>query len=153
MKNMIDPQVKAELLARIEQLTPLDPRQWGKMNVQQMICHLSDQLRDMQGIRPVPYQGSPFMRYIAKPVAFYLLPSWPKGALPTAPAYDPLLKGTQPTTFEADKAEFIRLFQLLDLTDNRLQLGPHPAFGPLTHKEYGHLIYRHFDHHLRQFAR
>jgi hypothetical protein len=28
----------------------------------------------------------------------------------------------------------------------------HPAFGAISGKDYGTLIYRHFDHHLRQFG-
>ena len=30
---------------RIDRLTPDSERQWGKMSVDQMVCHLSDQLR------------------------------------------------------------------------------------------------------------
>lgn len=28
----------------------------------------------------------------------------------------------------------------------------HPAFGDINGKDYGVLLYRHFDHHLRQFG-
>jgi hypothetical protein len=29
---------------------------------------------------------------------------------------------------------------------------PHPFFGPLTPAEWGNLMYKHIDHHLRQFG-
>ncbi len=32
-------------------------------------------------------------------------------------------------------------------------LGEHPAFGNLSYDEYGALIAKHTDHHLRQFGR
>jgi hypothetical protein len=32
-------------------------------------------------------------------------------------------------------------------------MGPvHPLFGPLTHREWSALMYRHVDHHLKQFG-
>ena len=29
----------------------------------------------------------------------------------------------------------------------------HPAFGTMTHRAWGTLVYRHTDHHLRQFGK
>jgi len=29
---------------------------------------------------------------------------------------------------------------------------PHPLFGNMSREDWGRLIYRHFDHHLRQFG-
>lgn len=39
MKNVFDPAVTAELIHRIEQLTPQSPALWGKMSVDQMLAH------------------------------------------------------------------------------------------------------------------
>ncbi|MDF2923164.1 MAG: hypothetical protein K0R57_2078 [Paenibacillaceae bacterium] len=147
IKRITDPTIKQEILERIEQLTPAAVPLWGRMNVNQMICHLSDQLKDMAGTRVIPDQSNFIMAYIAKPVAFYLLPRWPKGKLPTAPGYDAFAGGTKPTAFGQDKEELLRLYRNLVLKPGR-----HPAFGPMTVSEYGRVVYKHFDHHLRQFG-
>jgi hypothetical protein len=39
MKNVFDPAVTAELIHRIEALTPESPSLWGKMSVDQMLAH------------------------------------------------------------------------------------------------------------------
>ncbi|WP_058302737.1 DinB family protein [Gorillibacterium timonense] len=147
MKRLNDPEVRGEIRARIERLAPDSARRFGKMTVGQMLCHLSDQLRDVAGIRPVPGKRSFFMERAAKPVAFYLLPRWPGGFLPTAPEFDAMRAGTKPSAFLQDKEELLALFDSLTISE-----GEHPAFGPLSAREYGRLLYKHFDHHLRQFG-
>ena len=45
--------------------------------------------------------------------------------------------------------------KLLDLPEKakgKKQLQPHPFFGNLNRKELGGLIYKHPDHHLKQFS-
>src|SRR5688572_18270836 len=39
VKNLFDPVVKQEILNRINKLTPESQRQWGKMDVAQMLAH------------------------------------------------------------------------------------------------------------------
>ena len=47
MKNgtLLHPQARAEILRRIEALTPRSERRWGRMTPHQMVCHLSDACR------------------------------------------------------------------------------------------------------------
>ena len=40
IKNLFDPSVKQEIIDRINKLTPQTQRQWGKMNVSQMLAHV-----------------------------------------------------------------------------------------------------------------
>lgn len=39
MKNVFDPAITAELIHRIENLSPQSPALWGKMSVDQMLAH------------------------------------------------------------------------------------------------------------------
>ena len=41
MKNLFDPEVKDEILSRIEKLTPDSKTGWGNMNVNQALRHMS----------------------------------------------------------------------------------------------------------------
>ena len=151
MKTVCDTDAKAELLERINKLTPEAKALWGKMNVNQMICHLTDQLRDLNGTRPVKYRGNPVLKFIVRPILSRIA-NWPKAVFPASVDYDQLKNGTKPTTFEKDKAELINLFMQLDMNKTDIELPPHPAFGKLSRKQYARIVYKHFDHHLKQFG-
>ncbi len=48
-KNLLQPEVKEEIISRISKLTPQTQRQWGKMNVNQMLYHTSAGLKIAYG--------------------------------------------------------------------------------------------------------
>ena len=56
---------------------------------------------------------------------------------------------TQPSSWEEDAARFESLLSRLV---NAEQVFPHPAFGGLSHSQWGVLAAKHIDHHLRQFG-
>ena len=60
MKNgtLLHPDARAEILRRIEALTPRSERRWGRMTPHQMVCHLSDACRAALGERRVPVIGT-----------------------------------------------------------------------------------------------
>ena len=151
MKTVCDVEAKTELLERIHKLTPATKAHWGKMNVGQMICHLTDQLRDLNGTRPVKYRGNPVLKFVVRPI-LSKISNWPKAIFPASADYDQLKNGTKPTNFEKDKAELINLFQQLDMNNAEIELPLHPAFGKLSCQQYAGIVYKHFDHHLKQFG-
>ena len=53
MKNIHTPEVLSELIARIRTLTPASQRQWGKMDVSQMMAHCSIAIEANLGERVV----------------------------------------------------------------------------------------------------
>lgn len=53
VKNLFDPTVKQDIITRINTLTPLSPRQWGKMDIAQMLAHLQQPLEVALGIRTI----------------------------------------------------------------------------------------------------
>ena len=49
--TLLHPAARAEILRRIEALTPESERRWGRMTAHQMACHLSDACRASLGER------------------------------------------------------------------------------------------------------
>lgn len=101
---------------------------------------------DASGALPVPDAGKKaFQTFPLKHLILYVLP-FPKGA-PTAP----LLLVASPEEF-AESAR--QLTKALDdfLHEEDRPAPHHPLFGPLTRKEWGALMHKHIDHHLRQFG-
>lgn len=116
------------------------------MTALQMVAHLSDSLRMASGEIEVAPKRVPIRFAPLKQLVLYVLPI-PKGA-PTSPE----LIGRKPGDWSAEIAGLRE--QLNGVVERGAEaLAPaHPAFGRLSAKQWGVLIYRHMDHHLRQFG-
>ena len=146
MHSLFNPRDHSNLHDRVQRLkADLKPR-WGTMTAVQMVAHLADSLRMASGEIEVAPKRVPFRYSPLKELVLYLLPV-PKG-LPTAPE----LIARKPGDWTAEVAD------LRDQLNGLVQRGAealapeHPAFGRLSAKQWGVLIYRHVDHHLRQFG-
>ncbi len=138
---------RATILARIDQLTPQSVPAWGRMNVSQMLTHLTDALRMTFGELPVKDKHVPLMRHFPlKQLVIYVVP-FPKGA-PTAPE----LIARVPESFEAERAQCKAYISRFGDRTTSPRFAPHPLFGPLTVTQMGALVHKHIDHHLRQFG-
>jgi hypothetical protein len=134
------------LRARLDRLTPQATAKWGKFTAPQMVCHLADSLTMASGELAVPSKKLPIRFTPLKQLIIYWLP-FPKGA-PTAP----LLLARKAAEWNG---EVQTLRERLDAFAKRGPSGPfvpHPAFGTLTPRAWGVLVYRHVDHHLSQFG-
>jgi hypothetical protein len=67
---------------------------------------------------------------------------------PTSPAF----KVADRRQFEAEKAAFLEAFQILAKGPGVATAQQHVFFGPMTPTEWGRLMYKHVDHHFRQFG-
>jgi len=146
MATFLDDRDRARLMGRLAALTPGAQPRWGKFSVTGMLCHLRECARMASGELHVPDAGKKaFQTFPLKHLILYVLP-FPKGA-PTAP----LLLATSPEEFEE---AFQQVKKALDdfLHEEQRPAPPHPLFGPLTRKQWGALVYKHTDHHLRQFG-
>lgn len=146
MKSIFQPAVHRELQDRVQRLTPQQRPQWGKMSAAQMVVHLTDALRMASGELEVAPKKVALRFSPLKELVLYVLPI-PKG-LPTAPE----LIARKSGEWTAEVAELRD--QLNGLVERGAEaLAPtHPVFGPLSAKQWGVLVYRHMDHHLRQFG-
>ncbi len=147
MPTVTDPVARSDLIARINRLSPASPRQWGRMEVTQMVAHVADQLRI--ALRDVPVQAvrGPFRFAPLRYLIIHVLP-WPKGRAKAPPeAFT-----TAPTQLDADRTALIALIERF-ASAPAAQLCPvHPLFGPVTARDWDVLSWRHLDHHLRQFG-
>jgi hypothetical protein len=148
---MISLQDTASLLQYINRINSLKPdsqRQWGKMNVGQMMAHCSNALETNLGDKQAKrgFMALLFGKLAKKSV----LNGRPfKKGLPT----DPSFVVTDERDFKHEQQRLIKLLTRFSQTKPEvLAQVPHPFFGPLTGEEWNMLNAKHLDHHLQQFG-
>ena len=147
MQNLFDPADRSAVLQRLSSLNASSPRQWGKMDIAQMLAHCSVALEVACGDR-VKKQAL-IGRVLAPFVRSSVLGEKPFGR--NGP--------TDPDFKIADERDFATEGQrLAALVDRFCTRGPsaadgvvHSFCGRLTADQWGRLMYKHLDHHLRQF--
>jgi hypothetical protein len=147
---LLNTEDRAALLARLDALGPDATRQWGRMSVGGMLCHLTDAFAMVQPEAAAGFSPRLHERTLMRWIALSTPVPWPRG-VPTAPACDQEKDGTPPAEFDHDRDrlhEAIDRF-LRDVDGGRLF---HPLFGSMSRGEWGRWGYRHTDHHLRQFG-
>jgi len=111
-----------------------------------MLSHIIESVRMAVGDLHCKPKNTPLRRTPLKQIVIYWLP-FPKG-VSTAPE---LMQG-DPGEWEADLANLAQLVNRFAERESETEWPAHPAFGPLTGRQWGVLTYRHTDHHLRQFG-
>ena len=149
MKNLFNAETHAEILSRIDSLTESSKRQWGKMEVGQMLYHCQFPLRIALKRYNFTKKPNPILKLLFKTFKknMYSDKLW-KPNLPTAKG----LKVTKPKDFIPEKQKLIVLVNDFYLERNREMWDPHPMFGFFTKEQWGKMQYKHLDHHLRQFG-
>jgi len=153
MENL---QQKAHFLRReyADKLANLDanaPRKWGKMNVQQMIEHMSEYIRIASGRVPMqtvtPEDQLPRMQgFLASEKPFR--ENTPNSLMPDEPV--PAQFATKVEAVAELREEIEHFF-----TAHQAEPGkrtPNPFFGSLDFDQQVQLLYKHATHHLRQFG-
>ena len=148
MTTLFDPGTNAEIISRIQKLTPSSRPLWGKLKVEQMLAHLHLSLqvnfgeielkRGLLGI---------FFRGISRRILLGEKP-FPKH-LPTDKKL--LTKGVSSFSAEKQKVEN-RVRMYIELGPKGLSEKPHNILGKITPEESAFISYKHLDHHLRQFG-
>jgi Protein of unknown function (DUF1569) len=146
MKTIWDVSARDELRERIGRLSPTANRLWGKMSAPEMIAHLVESMRMANGEIAVPSKKLPLRFTPIKQFVIFVAP-FPKGA-PTAPQ----LIGRSAVDWPSECGTLCRGMDQFAERGRSAALPEHPAFGKLTARAWGRLIYRHMDHHLRQFG-
>ncbi len=150
MKNLFDGTVANQVKSRLYKLEPHSERQWGRMNAAQMLAHCSLAMQWAVG-EVAPEKGPLPLRMIGrliKPLVFRNEDPLRKNA-PTAKSL--VVTDQRELDLERD-----RLSGLIDRFTAGGAAGctkhPHSFFGNLTPEEWAILVYKHLDHHLRQFG-
>ena len=148
MKNLLNAHDREDILARLQNLTPENKGLWGRLTVAQILPHMTDPLRvAIHEKSGVPQKSMVYGTFMGR-MMYNWIP-WPKGA-PTDPGFLPGSGMTEPTTFEQDKQTLILTIHRFAHFDRPIAVSP--VFGPMTHRNWGRLMWRHLDHHLTQFG-
>lgn len=136
-----------EVLARLDKLSADSRAQWGKMSVVQMLAHCQVPLRAAAGEIELKrgligwlFGGMAKRKFIDSDAPFH-------HNSPTDPKFlrrDAVDLGAQ----REGLSSLVRRFGETGATTAT----PHPFFGPLTGREWDRLMWKHLDHHLRQFG-
>jgi hypothetical protein len=146
--NIFHPSDAAAIQNRIHHVSADNLRRWGKMTLPQMLTHCGIQLRLALGKIPSSsFEGPAIYRTLpGRWLALYAFP-WPKGA---ATPSEMNMSANHATVHETEQAK-TELLLLLEEVLKRDSLESHPFFGRMNQQDWGRLIWKHLDHHLRQF--
>ena len=150
-KNLLQPETRAEIIARIDKLSPEAKSRWGKMNVNQMLWHTNNGLKSALGEfvttkeKPSAFKSA-IMRFFIMKTDF----PTPKAKAETFAEMNTVSLGIDPDDFNAEREE---LKKTLNRFPNAAEYAPEsPLLGSMTKEEWARLQYGHLDHHLKQFG-
>ena len=147
MKTIFDKNTANALVDRIHTLLPQDKPQWGKMGAFQMLrhCTLSEEMFLGKKRYDRLFIGRLFGRMALNGILKNSDPL--KKNQPTHPE----LKITVSGNFEGERQKWLGLLGEYERYSNPDFV--HPFFGKMTKEEVGYYVYKHTDHHLRQFGK
>ena len=147
MKSLFQPEAVHDVISRVETLQPATQRLWGKMDVAQMMAHCCAALDMASGQLSLP------RLFIGRLIGRFVRPIYSNEK--------PFSQNnpTDPKLVVSDQRDYVREREQLKVKIRQFYEGgaakctrhPHPFFGSLTPQEWGIGMYKHLDHHLRQF--
>ena len=148
MKSLFDKDTCNEIIQRLNTLGPQSQHLWGKMDVAQMMAHCKEAFK-------VPLSDHKYPRIFMGLMMGWMMKSkmhndspWGKN-LPTAPNF--LIKDQR--NFDTEKGELTELITRFSAAEpGNVGKFPHPFFGKFTQEQWGKSMYKHLDHHLKQFG-
>ena len=144
MKSIFDQSTREELKTRILSLQENNPAQWGKMNIFQMMRHCTKW--DEMALGKKTYNQSLIGKLFGKMALKDMMKDEPmKKNLPTVPSF----KVKEYINMAEEKMKWIKLIDEYEHSSDNVFV--HPFFGMMTREQTGYLVYKHVDHHLRQF--
>jgi hypothetical protein len=143
--------LRNELVAKLKQIDPATKGKWGKMNVQQMIEHMSYALRQANGRDKYQLVNDP--EIIPKMQAFIMSDkefreNTANKMLPDEPL--PLRHMRIDDAIAELDGEIQEFFRVFEKDQQRIIINP--LFGDLNYELWVRLLYKHAMHHLRQFG-
>jgi hypothetical protein len=148
MKSLFEKSAFDEIAVRLEKITPNSQRQWGEMNVDQMLAHCGNGLEMAMGII------NPNRVFIGRLIGGLLKSAYTNDKpfskdSPTSKE----IKVRTPKNFTTEKTRLTKLIkQFSDGGESLCTKQPHPFFGKLSPSEWSIGMYKHIDHHFRQFG-
>jgi hypothetical protein len=148
MKNLFDREAFDEIMRRMSALTPETQRQWGKMDVSQMLAHCKEAFKVPLSDKKIPRMFLGLLLGWMMKSKLYNDEPWKKN-LPTAPNF--IIRDQR--DFNAEKKELSEMISRFhEAGPENVGRFPHPFFGTFTKEQWGKSMYKHLDHHLKQFG-
>ncbi len=149
LPNIFTTEVTNAVIQRFETLTPTTQALWGKMNVAQMVAHCNVTYEMMyENIHPKPNAILKFILklLVKKKVVDEI--TYSKDSR-TAPQF--VIKVEK--DFHKEKERLIQYIKKTqELGENYFDGRESHSFGILSKDEWNNMMYKHLDHHLRQFG-
>jgi Protein of unknown function (DUF1569) len=149
MKNLFQASAAEEIERRVAALKPDSHPLWGMMNVAQMVAHCSAGLELASGDRRPP------RALIGRVIGWAIKPMVLRNDEPmrrNSPTVEGLVVRDK-RDLEIERKRLLGLInQFVAAGSNGCTKHPHSFFGQLTPDEWAILMYKHLDHHLRQFG-
>ena len=144
--------LKHRFIPLLKQIPSDTKPHWGKMTLQQMIEHFSDNVRIASG--KITYPDFVFPPEQLQKAREFVLSEKPfrentvNPLLPETPA--PVINMSTEDAIAELQKEVVYFFSVFE--KNNLQVTRSPFYGDLNYEENIHLLYKHASHHLRQFG-
>ncbi|MGY6543401.1 DUF1569 domain-containing protein [Arthrospiribacter ruber] len=149
MKTIFERDNREELIARIKALDETNTVQWGKMNLYQMLRHNTYWNGWILGKDGHTYK----QEFLGKIFGKMALRSMIKDEKPmdkNIPTSSQFKVKTYEGDIRSEKAMWVSLLEEYQQFYNPAFI--HDFFGKMTREQIGILVYKHTDHHLRQFG-
>ena len=147
MKSIFDIETRTEILKRIEGLNKETKAAWGQMTVTQMVKHCALCEKYYHGNLAV--SRSFLGRLIGKTVINKMLKDDQSVLQKNAPTKPQFKVNQDIENLELEKEQWKSLIEQYASFDK--EYFTHWFFGKMTKQQLGQFIYKHCDHHLRQF--
>lgn len=147
MKTIFDHHVREELITRIDSLTQRNTAQWGKMNLFQMMKHCTVWNDWVLGKNNQPYKQE-FLGWLFGKMALKGMVKDETPIKKNMPAGSFAIKEANGDT-ELQKQTWRNQIAAYEHFSNPDFI--HDFFGKMKKEEIGIFVYKHMDHHLRQF--
>jgi len=148
MKNLFERETVEEVISRIDHLQPAAQQQWGKMNVAQMLAHCSLTIDMATGRLNLPriFIGR-LLGPMVKPI---FTNEKPLGK--NSPTDKKLVVADHREFFNEQQELKEKIREFHDGGEGKCTRHSHPFFGACSPHEWARGMYKHLDHHLRQFG-
>jgi hypothetical protein len=147
MKSLFNESDNLEMIARINRLSPGSKGLWGKMSVSQMMKHAQMPVRvafeDLQlkrGLIGILFGRMMLKKMLSEDVWKQNLPTDKNFIIHSIP------------DFETEKNNLVSLVTQFGNRKESITTKAHPFFGKMSVSEWDQLVWKHLDHHLRQFG-
>ena len=138
-----------EFRNRVLRITPANPRQWGTMNIAQVLHHLNLACGGSLGFYTLPDESYLVSRTLFRWILVDWFPEQPAGL--RLPKGFKIPHGAQ-LEFDFEKQQLLKIINAAWHARTAADWRPHPMFGKLTVAEWGKLLQIHINYHLKQFA-